>query len=55
MKRLTIFDINGRAVREVKQINSNHYTLERNALPQGVYYLQVGFDKGVITKSILIQ
>ena len=55
MKRLTIYDINGRAVREVKQINSNHYTLERNALPQGVYYLQVGFDKGVITKSILIQ
>lgn len=55
MKRLTIYDINGRAIREVKQINSNHYTLERNALPQGVYYLQVGFDKGVITKSILIQ
>ncbi|MBK7607155.1 MAG: T9SS type A sorting domain-containing protein [Saprospiraceae bacterium] len=39
MKRLTIYDINGRAIREVKQINSNHYTREMHYL-KGVYYLK---------------
>ncbi len=54
MKSITLFDINGKALGTSK-MNTNQYVLQRNNLPAGIYYLQIGFDKGVVTKSIVVQ
>lgn len=55
MKGIIIYDLNGRAVRSIKSINNNQYTLQRGDLGNGVYYLQIGFDKGTVTKPIVLQ
>jgi len=55
MKSVTIYDLNGKVLRSMPKINTNNLTIYRNELPQGAYFLQVGFEKGVIAKTILIQ
>ena len=55
MKAITIYDINGRLVGKTSKLNTNHFTIERRGMPEGTYFIQIGFDKGIITKPLLIQ
>lgn len=55
MKSVTLYDLNGRVVRKLSGLNTNSITVHRNELSQGAYILQVGFKKGVISKTLLIQ
>ncbi len=55
IKSVTIYDINGRAIRQVSRLNTSNYTIQRNGLPQGAYFIQIGFEKGVVAKSLIVQ
>jgi hypothetical protein len=55
MKSVTLYDLHGRVVRKLSGLNTNSITVHRNELSQGAYILQVGFKKGVISKTLLIQ
>jgi hypothetical protein len=55
IRRVTVYDANGRQLETISKVNTNQYTWQRNGLPTGLYYMQVGFDKGTITKPVLIQ
>ncbi|MEP7323817.1 MAG: T9SS type A sorting domain-containing protein [Saprospiraceae bacterium] len=55
MKGISIYDINGRLVGKTSNLNTSHFTIERRGLSQGTYFIQIGFDKGIITKPLLIQ
>ncbi len=55
IKGLVIYDVNGNVVRQINKINSSEYTLYRGDLSNGVYYVQFGFDNGVITKPLIVQ
>lgn len=49
IKGIVVYDASGRAVKAVGDINSYHYQLNRENLPEGVYYAQVRFEKEVAT------
>lgn len=55
MKSVTLYDINGRLIGKTGNLKTNNFLLERRGLPQGTYYIQIGFDKGVVVKPLLIQ
>jgi len=55
MRSVTIYDLNGKVLRSIPKVNTNNLTIYRNELPQGAYFLQVKFEKGVIAKTLLIQ
>lgn len=55
IKGIVVYDVNGRVIRSVKNVNTNQFVLQRNNMPNGIYYVQIGFDKGNITKSIVVQ
>ena len=43
--RLRVYDSFGKLVHQSEALNSNDYILQRNALPAGIYFYQVGDDK----------
>lgn len=55
MKSVTIYDLNGKVLRSMLKLNTNNLMIYRNELPQGAYFLQVKFDKGVIAKTMVVQ
>lgn len=55
MKSITLYDVNGRMVGQTSRLNTSEFTIERRGMPQGTYFVQIAFDKGTITKSLLIQ
>ena len=55
IKGIVVYDVNGRVIRSVKNVNTNQFVLQRNNMPNGIYYVQIVFDKGNITKSIVVQ
>lgn len=52
---IEIEDITGHSVRKIEKINDTFYKEPRKNLSPGIYFVKVGFDKGVITKKIVIK
>lgn len=52
IRRIELVDITGRVV-AVKNVNAHTYTLERGALNDGIYLMQIHFDSEQITKKVL--
>ena len=55
IKELYIYDINGRVVRLEANINSNEYTLNRQSLTAGMYFVQLRFENGFLTKRVIFE
>lgn len=53
MRSIYVYDLNGRLVKAITSINSNAYTLQRNALANGLYIAELRFDAGVVNKKIV--
>jgi hypothetical protein len=52
---LEVFDISGRMVRRVEEINNHVYTLERNGLPRGMYLIKAFFKEGVASRKLMFE
>lgn len=50
-----LFDMNGRMIREYRQINNNTLLIYRDGLPAGIYTAKIGFEAGVIAKQIVFE
>ncbi len=48
-----LYDVNGRRVR-AENVNARRFTLERNGLPAGAYFLQLTFDQGNVVRKVML-
>ena len=55
MHAIALFDLSGRQVLQVNNINSAVYNLQRNGLSSGIYIAKVKFEGGILTKKVLFQ
>jgi Secretion system C-terminal sorting domain len=55
MQSIELFDLSGRSVNYVKNVNSSFYQLNRGALPNGMYIAKVKFEGGVLSKKIVFE
>ncbi len=54
MQSISIVDPQGRILREVTGIDAKHHQLDVSMLPNGLYYLQVHHDKGMMTQLLSV-
>ncbi len=52
---IEIYDLSGRQMVQINNINSAVYNLQRNAIPSGMYIAKVKFEGGILTKKVLFQ
>jgi acetyl esterase/lipase len=50
---LQLFDVSGKLVRSNVNLKDNSYTLYRNGLPGGVYFVKLRFEKGIVTQKLI--
>jgi len=55
MRKIELYDINGRLVRSQQNVNSAYHSLDRNELSAGMYFARVYFDEGVLVKRVMFQ
>ncbi|MBP6311297.1 MAG: T9SS type A sorting domain-containing protein [Flavobacteriales bacterium] len=54
IERIVLFDMNGRQV-NTNTVNAKQYILNRGDLANGVYYVQLHFNEGSITRKVVLQ
>lgn len=50
IRSYAIYDISGRIVRNITDLNSSSVNLRRESLQNGMYFIKMNFDKGSLTK-----
>lgn len=53
IRTIEVFDVNGRYVDAFFNINNNQYTLHRDGLSSGMYFLRLRFEKGVAIQKVV--
>ena len=53
MQRIQIYDLTGRLVKEHADLNSFEFEMQRGNLVNGVYFAQVWFEDGFLSKQII--
>lgn len=55
IRQLDVFDLTGRRVTQVRNINRATYNFERGELPNGPYVLQLRFDEGTAAQKVFLR
>jgi acetyl esterase/lipase len=55
IRAIYVYDLSGRLVKAHTDINQNKFTMPRHVLNSGMYFAEIRFDKGVITKKIMFE
>jgi hypothetical protein len=53
IQAIELFDLSGRSVRSIKNINNHQYQLDKGSLSTGMYIAKVKFEGGVLSKKIV--
>jgi hypothetical protein len=53
IREIQVLDINGRVVRHFPSVNNSMWTIQRNGIPNGVYFVHLRMDDGVLTHKLL--
>jgi Secretion system C-terminal sorting domain len=53
IQSIELFDLSGRSINYVKNINSSNYQLNRGSIPNGMYIAKVKFEGGILSKKIV--
>jgi hypothetical protein len=53
IQSIELFDLSGRSVRSVKNINTHQYQLDKGSLSTGMYIAKVKFEGGIMSKKII--
>lgn len=55
VRSYAIYDISGRMVRNVTQVDASFIELQRESLHNGLYVVRLHFDQGIISKKIIFE
>ena len=55
IRRIDIFDMQGRRVVEIPRVDQSSYTVNRGNLPNGEYVVQLHFDKGTTARKLMLR
>ena len=55
IQTIELFDVSGRSVKQVRNINNHFYQLDRGSLPNGLYIAKVKFEGGILSKKIILE
>lgn len=55
IQAVEIFDMSGRSVKQIRNINNHFYQLDRGSLPNGMYVTKVKFEGGILVKKIVLE
>ena len=55
IQTIELFDVSGRSMKQVRNINSHFYQLDRGTLPNGLYIAKVKFEGGILSKKIILE
>jgi hypothetical protein len=55
VRSLGVYDISGRLVKSVADINASYYMLRRENLQDGMYIIRMQFDGGVLSKKVIFE
>lgn len=53
IREIQVLDINGRVVNHHPSVNNTMYTIQRNNMPNGVYFVHLRMDDGVLTHKLI--
>lgn len=53
IQSLTVYTMQGQVVANMNNVNSRRVTIERNSLPDGVYFVKARFEEGVVTHKVM--
>lgn len=55
IRSIQVYDLNGRVVRSINSIDNTSYVLQRNDLVNGLYIVEIRFDKGAVRRKVVFQ
>jgi len=55
IEKVYLYNVEGRLVQAVTNVDSNQYTIRRNNLPSGSYFAKIFVEEGAVVKQILIE
>ncbi|MBP6446431.1 MAG: T9SS type A sorting domain-containing protein [Saprospiraceae bacterium] len=55
VKSYAIYDISGRMLRNMNDVNSSFVSVRRENLQDGMYLIQLRFEEGVLTKKVIFE
>lgn len=55
IRSIYLYDQIGRLVKVNTQVDSNHFTMERNSLPSGTYFVKVVLDQGIVSQQVMFR
>lgn len=50
-----LFDMNGKMLKAVPEVNNNAFTIQRGSLPPGIYVAKFQFEEGIVSKKIVFK
>ncbi|MFZ1751899.1 MAG: T9SS type A sorting domain-containing protein [Saprospiraceae bacterium] len=53
VKSYAIFDLSGKMLRNVSNLNNTDLVIQRESLTTGIYFVRMQFDKGTLTKKVV--
>jgi hypothetical protein len=53
IRAIQVIDIQGRVVNHFTNVNNPYFTIRRNNLPDGIYFIHFTMDDGVVTKKLI--
>ncbi len=48
-----VFDLQGKLVRNIENLNTSFYRLDRGSIPNGMYVVQLQFENGISTQKLI--
>ncbi len=54
MTRIVLFDGQGKAIKQIDNVNANQFELITSAMPPGMYYLGISFEDGLVVQKLSI-
>lgn len=55
IQSMQVFDMHGRMIRDIRDINNNFFTLQRNGLPNGAFVAKMYFKEGVKAVRFILE
>jgi len=55
IRSILVFDINGRVVRTINNIDAETFTMQRDGLANGMYFAQILFEQGFVKRKLVFE
>ncbi|MEN0005398.1 MAG: T9SS type A sorting domain-containing protein [Bacteroidota bacterium] len=55
IQAIEMYDLSGRMVRHIPQVNNNQIVIQRQNLNSGMYFLKMRFEEGIVTQKVMFE